>query len=95
MPTQDELIATGRDDEEIARIIGADALIYQDIEDMKKSISDLNPKLTNFDTSCFTGEYVAGDITPEYLARIAIPRDGPERGTGLQFNLGFAANDNQ
>lgn len=94
MPTQDELIATGRDDQEIARIIGADALIYQDIEDMKKSISDLNPKLTNFDTSCFTGEYVTGDITPEYLARIAIPRDGPERGTGLQFNLGFAANDN-
>ena len=94
MPTQAELIATGRDDEEIARIIGADALIYQDIEDMKKSISDLNPALTNFDTSCFTGEYVTGDITPEYLARIAIPRDGPERGTGLQFNLGFAANDN-
>ena len=93
MPTQDELIATGRDDKEIARIIGADALIYQDIEDMKKSISDLNPALTNFDTSCFTGEYVTGDITPEYLARIAIPRDGPERGTGLQFNLGFAAND--
>jgi amidophosphoribosyltransferase len=93
MPTQDELIATGRDDQEIARIIGADALIYQDIEDMKKSISDLNPALTNFDTSCFTGEYVTGDITPEYLARIAIPRDGPERGTGLQFNLGFAAND--
>ncbi len=93
MPTQDELIATGRDDQEISRIIGADALIYQDIEDMKKSISDLNPALTNFDTSCFTGEYVTGDITPEYLARIAIPRDGPERGTGLQFNLGFAAND--
>lgn len=94
MPTQDELIATGRNEQEIARIIGADALIYQDIDDMTKSVSDLNPALKNFDTSCFTGEYVTGDITPEYLARIAIPRDDVERGNGLQFNLGFAANDN-
>ncbi len=94
MPNQHELIATGRDDEEIARIIGADSLIYQDIGDMQKAISDLNPALTRFDTSCFTGEYITGDITPEYLARIAMPRDVEERGGGLQFNLGFAANNN-
>ncbi len=94
MPTQDELIANGRDEAEIARIIGADALIYQDIEDMQRSVSDLNPALTSFDTSCFTGEYVTGDITPELLARIAQPRSGERTGSGLQFNLGFAANDN-
>lgn len=94
MPTQQELIATGRDDGEIARIIGADALIYQDIDDMQKSVSDLNPALTRFDTSCFTGEYITGDITPEYLARIAMPRYEEDRGSGLQFNLGFAASDN-
>jgi len=94
MPNQHELIATGRDDEEIARIIGADSLIYQDIGDMQKAVSDLNPALTQFDASCFTGEYITGDITPEYLARIAMPRNVEERGGGLQFNLGFAANDN-
>ena len=94
MPTQDELIANGRDEAEIARIIGADALIYQDIDDMQRAVSDLNPKLTRFDTSCFTGEYVTGDITPELLARIAEPRSGERVGGGLQFNLGFAANDN-
>lgn len=94
MPTQDELIANGRDEAEIARIIGADALIYQDIEDMQKAVSDLNPALTTFDNSCFTGHYITGDITPEYLKRIAAPRNGERIGGGLQFNLGFAANDN-
>jgi len=94
MPTQDELIANGRDEAEIARIIGADALIYQDIDDMQRAVSDLNPKLTRFDASCFTGEYITGDITPELLARIAEPRNGDRIGGGLQFNMGFAANDN-
>jgi amidophosphoribosyltransferase len=94
MPTQDELIANGRDEYEVARIIGADALIYQDIKDMQQSVSDINPALTHFDTSCFTGEYITGDITAEYLARIATPRQGESMGGGLQFNLGFAANDN-
>ena len=94
MPTQHDLIANGRDEDEIARIIGVDALIYQDIGDMQRSVSDLNPKLTHFDTSCFNGEYVTGDITPELLARIAEPRGGDRTGGGLQFNLGFAANDN-
>ncbi|AWB33215.1 amidophosphoribosyltransferase [Orrella marina] len=94
MPTQDELIANGRDEAEIARIIGADALIYQDIDDMQRAVNDLNPKLTRFDASCFTGEYITGDITPELLARIAEPRNGDRIGGGLQFNMGFAANDN-
>lgn len=96
MPTQQELIATGRDDEQIARIIGADALIYQDIDSMQKSVSDLNPALTNFDTSCFTGEYVTGDITPAYLESLSQSRKNTQDGSanGLLFNMGFAAEDN-
>src|SRR5690606_25404350 len=93
MPTQQELIANGRNVDEIAKIIGVDALIYQDIEDMERSVRDLNPKLTSFESSCFTGDYVTGDITPELLARIAKPRENGSRGGGLQFNLGYAAND--
>jgi amidophosphoribosyltransferase len=94
MPTQTELIAYGREDDEIARLIGADALVYQDIADMQRSVSDLNPALKTFDTSCFTGEYVTGDITPEYLARLSTDRSHQHDGTGLQFNLGYGANDN-
>jgi len=96
MPTQQELIATGRNDEEIARIIGADALIYQDIDSMQKSVSDLNPALQHFDTSCFTGEYVTGDITPAYLESLSHSRKKTQDGeaNGLLFNMGFAAEDN-
>lgn len=94
MPTQTELIAYGREDDEIARLIGADALVYQDIGDMQRSVSDLNPALTSFDTSCFTGKYVTGDITPEYLERLSKDRAHKHDGSGLQFNLGYGANDN-
>lgn len=96
MPTQQELIATGRSDEEIARIIGADALIYQDIDSMQKSVSDLNPALQNFDTSCFTGEYVTGDITPAYLESLSHSRKKTQdtEANGLLFNMGYAAEDN-
>lgn len=95
MPTQQELIATGRDDEQIARIIGADALIYQDIEAMQKSVSDLNPALKHFDTSCFTGEYVTGDITPAYLENLGRSRKKTQdESNGLLFNMGFAAESN-
>jgi len=94
MPTQQELIATGRDEQAIAKIIGADALVYQDIDSMQKSVSDLNPALTHFDTSCFTGEYVTGDITPEYLERLGQTRQAVrEEQNGLLFNMGFAAED--
>lgn len=74
MPTQSELIAANRTDEEIARFIGADALIYQDIEDMKKSITDINNSLTSFDASCFDGKYITGDIDSNYLSNLSNSR---------------------
>jgi amidophosphoribosyltransferase len=94
MPTQKELIATGRNEEDIAKIIGADALVYQDIESMQRSVSDLNPSLMHFDNSCFTGEYVTGDITPEYLESVGRNRSHAQDGAnGLLFNMGYAAED--
>jgi len=96
MPTQSELIATGRSDEEIARTIGADGLIYQDLEDMQQSVTDINPALTRFESSCFNGQYVTGDITPEYLERLGQSRGASgdeEPGGGLQFNMGAGPND--
>ncbi len=70
MPTRQELIASGRSDEEIAREIGADALIYQELDALTEDVRRINPSLSVFETSCFDGRYVTGDVTPEYLALI-------------------------
>lgn len=75
MPTKQELIAYDRNVEEIAALIGVDKLIFQDLEDLKKSVMAENPAIQEFDCSVFTGEYVTGDITPEYLEYIAQQRN--------------------
>ncbi len=74
MPTQSELIATGRDTEQVAHEIGSDALVYQDLHDLEQSIRDLNPKLTQFESSCFNGRYITGDIDTAYLERLSRTR---------------------
>lgn len=76
MPSRKELIATERTDEEICFEIGADGVIYQDIEDMKNAVREINPELVDFDASCFDGNYVTGDITDEYLDGIESARRG-------------------
>ncbi|HET7528315.1 MAG TPA: amidophosphoribosyltransferase [Burkholderiaceae bacterium] len=63
MPTKEELIAHGRSVEEIRRFIGADALIYQDVDAMKRVVKALNPKLDGFEASCFDGHYITGDVS--------------------------------
>ncbi len=70
MPTKDELVANGRSVEEVRQIIGADALIYQDVEAMKRAVAALNPKVEGFDASCFDGVYVTGDITEGDIDRL-------------------------
>ena len=67
MPTSAELVAHGRSIEEVREWIGCDALIYQDVEAMKKAIGSLNPQLDGFDASCFDGVYVTGDISAESI----------------------------
>jgi amidophosphoribosyltransferase len=63
MPTKDELIAHGRSIEDIRQYIGADALIYQDVDAMKRVVGALNPALDGFEASCFDGQYVTGDVS--------------------------------
>ncbi len=67
MPTHNELIAYKRTNDEICSIIGADKVIFQTLEDLKQSITDINPDITSFDASCFDGKYVTGDIDEKYL----------------------------
>lgn len=62
MPDQSDLIAYGRSTEQIAKEIGADALVFQDLDDLKLAVSELNPKIDRFDASCFDGDYVTGDV---------------------------------
>jgi amidophosphoribosyltransferase len=76
MPTPQELVAHNRTVEEIREIIGCDALIYQDVDGMKKAIGSLNPMIKNFDASCFDGIYVTGDITQDDIARLGQSRVG-------------------
>lgn len=76
MPTRHELIADGRDDEEICREIGADYLVYQELGSLIEAVSRVNPTITHYETSCFDGHYITGDVTPEYLAALEVQRSG-------------------
>jgi amidophosphoribosyltransferase len=67
MPAASELIANGRSVEEIEKLIGADRLIYQDLHGLIRSVRHGNSDITEFDTSCFSGEYVTGDVSDDYL----------------------------
>jgi len=86
MPTKEELIAHGRTTEEIRRYIGADALIYQDVDAMKRVVAALNPRVQTFEASCFDGHYITGDVTAEDFETMKAQRaaqgdeeDAPDR----------------
>lgn len=93
MPTRAELIAAHRSDEEICQEIGADGLVYQDIEALKRAVHVLNPALTRFDNSCFDGQYVTGDISADYLASVESARgkSAREESEGGQLDLNLVA----
>jgi amidophosphoribosyltransferase len=74
MPTREELIAATRSVEEIRQFIGADALIYQDVDAMKRVVGALNPKLESFEASCFDGRYITGDVTDADFATMEAQR---------------------
>jgi amidophosphoribosyltransferase len=84
MPTRDELIAYGRTVEEVCQEITADRLVYQDIDALKRSISDVNPALTNFEASCFDGVYITGDVTPAYLDNLETARHNGGKGVSQE-----------
>jgi amidophosphoribosyltransferase len=84
MPTRDELIAYGRTVEEVCKEITADHLVYQDLDALKRSISDVNPALQSFEASCFDGVYVTGDVTPAYLENLEQARHNPKAKPGAE-----------
>ncbi|WP_318443357.1 amidophosphoribosyltransferase [Photobacterium leiognathi] len=67
MPSANELIAHGREVDEISNIIGADGLIFQDLQDLVDAVAEGNPEIKLFETSVFNGNYVTGDVNQAYL----------------------------
>lgn len=82
MPSADELIAHGRSEQEICDLIGADWLIYQDLEDLIAASREGNPEITNFECSVFTGEYITGDVDATYLQAVEQQRNDEVRSSG-------------
>ncbi|MEM1440258.1 MAG: amidophosphoribosyltransferase [Pseudomonadota bacterium] len=74
MPAAPELVANRRSEAEIEAEIGADWLIYQELDGLVDSVAHKHAHITSFDTSCFSGEYVTGDVSETYLARIEASR---------------------
>jgi amidophosphoribosyltransferase len=74
MPNQRELVATGRTEADVAREISADLLIYQDLDALKTAVRSANPRLSEFEASCFDGHYITGDVTADYLSHLAEER---------------------
>jgi amidophosphoribosyltransferase len=97
MPTRGELIASDRNDAEICREIGADELIYQDLDALKAAVHSINPSINCFETSCFDGVYVTGDVTAEYLSSVEDQRNGAkdlsEDGETAQLDLNLVVAD--
>ncbi|RML50272.1 Amidophosphoribosyltransferase, partial [Pseudomonas syringae pv. maculicola] len=76
MPSAHELIAHNRSTQDVADLIGADWLVYQDLNDLIEAVSGSKKiKIDNFDCSVFDGKYVTGDIDEHYLNRIESARN--------------------
>ncbi len=75
MPAVEELIAHGRSDEEVGKLIGADWIVYQDLEDLIAAVQKGNPQIKEFDCSCFNGQYVTNNISVDYLDKIKAKRN--------------------
>jgi amidophosphoribosyltransferase len=74
MPTPNEFVAYNRTDEQVGRLIGADMLIYQRIDDLVQSAREGNQSIARFECSVFDGKYVTGDIDDAYLERLSLNR---------------------
>ena len=79
MPSANELIAYGREIDQISDLIQADGLIFQDITDLVAAVQHENPNISRFETSVFDGNYITGDVDQAYLERIDAARNDQAR----------------
>ncbi len=95
MPAVEELIAHNRSDNEVGDLIGADWMVYQDLDDLIAAVQKGNPSITEFDCSCFTGQYVTRNISLDYLEKIkAIRNDSAKQKAEDQTVVGMDLHNN-
>ncbi|WP_299079636.1 amidophosphoribosyltransferase [uncultured Paraglaciecola sp.] len=87
MPSANELIAYGREIEQVCELIRADGLIFQDLQDLVGAVRELNPNIKSFETSVFDGNYITNDIDNDYLQRIDNMRNEGSKNEGVQAEL--------
>ena len=87
MPAANELIAHERSVEEIREAIGADGLIYQDLDDLIECVRESRPSMDEFETSCFNGIYVTGDVDDSYLEKLQSARADANKNIGSDEEL--------
>eukprot|EP00752_Nemacystus_decipiens_P009117 g8141.t1 len=75
IPTKTELVAHNRTPEQVAQKTGADWVLYQELEDLQDAVREVNPDIPRFDSSCFSGDYITGDISDEYLRHLHAMRN--------------------
>ena len=84
MPTRSELISNNRDVEEVRQIIGADRLIFQELNDLIEAVSDTkHSKVDGFDCSVFDGNYITGEIDEQYLTELENARHHTSNTSGV------------
>ena len=95
MPSRSELIAAGRDAKQIAAVIGADEVFYQELSDLIEDVRACNPHIKQFDASCFDGNYITGGVSAEYLAGIEAHRNERTEGETARQADGHTMQSNQ
>ena len=94
IPTPSELVATGRDDEQICQQVGADDLLYQRLEDLVASAQTDRSDVTTFEMSVFDGKYVTNNVSVEYLNDLHQARQDTARKQSAVSRLNFSKEDN-
>lgn len=98
MPTREELIAHQRSAVEIAHEINADVCVFQDLHDLEQAIRHLNPEIDGFDSSCFSGCYVTGDVNEAYLNELSASKHSPKQNlpmpTLIDYSVSVEDDDN-
>ena len=87
MPSKSELIAHNKSHDEICAQLGCDRLVYQNLEDLKQCITDINPELVEFEDSVFSGHYIAGNINEDYLDQLEKRKTNTHQKTEGSFVL--------
>ncbi len=89
MPASKEFIADNRSIDEVAKFIGCDKLFYQDLSDLIESVKSNSKSVSNFDSSCFDGQYVTGDVDENYLITLDALRNDVEKRKNAQTSDSF------